>query len=130
VNEGFRSGGRGGGAQPDPLVALDDANKALRHKLLAVPALRARYLAYMGEIAEKWLDWSRLGPIVERYQKLIADDVARDTRKLDTTEAFTRRLRSAGRHRARRHHDQGLRRPAPRRAALLAHPEIVKARRR
>ena len=46
VNEGFRTGGRaGGGAQPDPLVALDDTNKALRHKLLAVPALRDRYLA-------------------------------------------------------------------------------------
>ena len=31
---------RCGGAQPDPLATLDDTNKALRHKLLAVPALR------------------------------------------------------------------------------------------
>jgi hypothetical protein len=129
VNEGFRSGGRGGGAQPDPLVALDDADKALRHKLLAVPALRTRYLAYMGEIAEKWLDWSRLGPIVERYQKLIADDVARDTRKLDTAEAFTTGVYGQPADTApaattiKGFADQ-------RRAALLAHPEIVKARRR
>ena len=33
------------GAQPDSFVALDDTNKGLRHKLLAVPALRAVILA-------------------------------------------------------------------------------------
>ena len=127
VNEGFRSSGRGGGASPDPLAALDDPNKALRHRLLAVPALRSRYLAYMGDIAERWLDWSRLGPLAGRYQKLIAEDVARDTRKLDTTEAFTTGV----------YGEPGEPAPAAttikgfveqRRAALLAHPEIVKAR--
>ncbi|HVJ26895.1 MAG TPA: hypothetical protein VM493_05105, partial [Vicinamibacterales bacterium] len=89
ANEGFRTGGRaGGGAQPDPLAAIDDPNKALRMKLLAVPKLRQQYLAYVGDIAEKWLDWNRLGPAVEQYRTLIASDVAQDTRKLDTTEAF------------------------------------------
>ena len=68
-------------------------------------------------------------PIVERYQKLIADDVARDTRKLDATEAFTTGIYGPAEE------------PAPaattikgfadqRRAALLSHPEIVKARQR
>ena len=92
-----------------------------------MPALRTRYLAYVGDIAEKWLDWQRLGPLVEKYQKLIADDVARDTRKLDTTEAFTTGVYGAG---------DGTPPPATtikgfadqRRAALLSHPEIVKAR--
>jgi hypothetical protein len=129
VNEGFRAGGRGGGASPDPLVALDDPNKALRTRLLAVPALRTRYLAYMGDIAEKWLDWRRLGPLVERYHTLIAQDVARDTRKLDSTEAFTAGV----------YGQPGEAAPSAatikgfadqRRAALLAHPEIVKARQR
>jgi hypothetical protein len=129
VNEGFRASGRGGGAQPDPLTALDDPNKALRHKLLAIPALRTRYLAYMGDIAEKWLDWSRLGPRVERYQKLIADDVARDTRKLDATEAFTTGVYGQAHEAApaattiKGFADQ-------RRAALLNHPDILKARQR
>ena len=128
ANEGFRTGGRGGsGAQPDPLTTLDDANKALRHKLLAVPALRTRYLAYVGDIADKWLDWKRLGPLVEKYQKLIGDDVAKDGRKHDSTEAFTTGV-----------YGPGGDAPPPattikgfadqRRAALLAHPEIVKAR--
>ena len=128
ANEGFRTGGRGGGAaQPDPLTTLDDPNKALRHKLLAVPNFRTRYLKYIGDIAEKWLDWNRLGPMVEEYQKLIADDVARDTRKLDTTEAFTAGVYGP---------NDGTPPTATtikgfadqRRAALLSHPDVVKAR--
>jgi hypothetical protein len=128
ANEGFRTGGRGGGAeQPEPLTTLDDPNKALRHKLLAAPGLRTRYLHYVGDIADKWLDWKRLGPLVERYQTLIADDVARDTRKLDSTEAFTTGVYGAA---------DGTPPPATtikgfadgRRAALLAHPDVVKAR--
>src|SRR6185503_19306005 len=83
ANEGFRTGGRAGGAaQPEPLTTLDDPNKALRQKLLAVPDWRRKYLLYIGDIAEKWLDWNRLGPLVAKYERLIGDDVARDTRKL------------------------------------------------
>jgi hypothetical protein len=128
VNEGFRAGGRGGtGATPDPLTTLDDPNKALRHKLLAVPSLRTRYLAYVGDIADKWLDWKRLGPIVERYQKLISDDVVRDTRKLDATDAFTTGVYGPGDGTPPTASTiKGF--AAQRRAALLAHPEIVKAR--
>jgi hypothetical protein len=130
ANEGLRTGGRGGGAaQPDPLAVLDDTNKALRHKLLAVPALRTRYLAYVGDIAEKWLDWQRLGPLVEQYRALIADDVARDTRKLDATEAFMTGIYGSG---------DGTPPSATtikgfadlRRAALLSHPEVMNARRK
>ena len=41
---------------------MNDESKPLRSKLLAVPALRARYLSYVRDIAEKWLDWKTLGP--------------------------------------------------------------------
>jgi hypothetical protein len=128
ANEGFRTGGRGGsGVQPDPLSVLDDPNKALRHKLLAVPKFRQQYLAYVGDIADKWLDWNRLGPLVEKYTTLIAADVERDTRKLDTTEAFTIGIYGAA---------DATPPPAStikgfadqRRAAILAHPEVIKAR--
>jgi hypothetical protein len=129
VNEGLRSSGRGGapGSQPDPLTTLDDTNKALRHKLLAVPEYRTRYLRYMGDIAEKWLDWARLGPIVARYEALIADDVAADTRKHTSVEAFVRGI----------HGPQDGSAPTAttirgfadlRRAAILAHPDVVAAR--
>ena len=83
-------GGRGGGnAELDPMVGLNDATKPLRSKLLAVPALRDRYLGYVRQIATKWLDWNVIGPIAQRYQALISADVMKDTRKLDSNEAFT-----------------------------------------
>ena len=63
VNETFGMPGgpgmRGGqsikGIELDPLFGADDSNKPLISKLLAVPKLRARYLGYVRDIAEKWL---------------------------------------------------------------------------
>jgi spore coat protein CotH len=81
-------GGPGGGPDLDPLVGLDDENKALRSKLLAVPALRARYMGYVRDIAERWLDWKTLGPLAEKHRALIGEDVKADTRKIYSSEAF------------------------------------------
>ena len=82
------------GAELDPLVGLNDTSKPLRSKLLAVPALRAKYLGYVREIADKWLDWRTLEPLVRQYQSVIAADVKADTRKLYPTEEFSIRRRS------------------------------------
>ncbi|MEO8070246.1 MAG: CotH kinase family protein [Acidobacteriota bacterium] len=86
-------GGPGGGmmagtATLDLLIGLDDTTKPLRSKLLAVPALRAKYLMYAQQIATKWLDWKTLGPLVTQYQALIEADVKADTRKLNSNEEF------------------------------------------
>jgi len=123
VNEAFR--GRGDAGAPDPLVALDDTNKALRRRLLAVPALRTRYLRYVGEIAETWLDWERLGPLVDHYVALIEPDVLRDTRKLSPAEAFRAGIYGAvdGPPDARTLRGFAL----LRRTALLAHPAVREA---
>jgi hypothetical protein len=90
VGRGGRRGGFGGGSTVtlDLLVGLDDPSKPLRSKLLAVPALRARYLEYAREIATRWLDWNTLGPLVTSYQALIAADVETDTRKLASFQEF------------------------------------------
>jgi hypothetical protein len=96
ANEMFSAGGgRGGGGfggsggvRLDPLVSAGDANKPIISRVLAVPALRAKYIAYVREIAQKSLDWNALSPVVKQYRDLIAADVARDTRKLMSTEAF------------------------------------------
>ena len=85
---GFGGGPGGGGVKLDPLVDASDSSKPLISRLLAVPSLRTRYLGYIRDIAERWLDWSRLGPVAQQYQTLIAEDVKADTRKLDSTEAF------------------------------------------
>ena len=96
---GRARGGRGpggglkvNGVELDPLIAANDPAKPLLSKLLAVPALRARYLGLVREIAEKWLDWKRLGPLAQHYQSLIAAEVKADTRKLDSTEDFMKGL--------------------------------------
>lgn len=88
----FRRAG-GDGSNPvelDPLANADDPAKALMYRLLAVPELRARYLGYVRDVAEHWLDWKTLGPLAQSYQSAIAADVANDHRKLYSTEAFTR----------------------------------------
>jgi hypothetical protein len=84
---GFGFGGRAG-AELDPMVGLTDTAKPLRSKLLAVPALRTRYLGYVRDIAETWLDWTKLEPLVVKYQALIAADVKTDTRKIESFEEF------------------------------------------
>lgn len=90
----FGPGGFGGfggppcGVDLDPLIGLDDPQKPLRSKLLAVPALRDRYLQHVRTIAEESLDWKHLGPIVARYRTLIETEVEADTRKLGTFAAF------------------------------------------
>ena len=68
-------GGPGGGVTLDPLVGLDSERTPLRSKLLAVPALKARYLEYVRQIAEDSLDWNKLGPVVADYRALIQDGV-------------------------------------------------------
>ena len=94
----------------DPLIGLDDVSKPLRSRLLAVPALRAKYLGYIREIAEKHLDWRTLEPKVRRYQGLIAEAVKADTKKLYSFEAFQSNV-AAG--------DESLRSFVERRRAFL-----------
>ena len=79
---------RADGMKLDPLVALDDAKKPLRSKLLAVPALRARYFSKVHTIASESLDWKTLGPVVAKYRELITKEVEADTRKLSSFEEF------------------------------------------
>ena len=79
----------GGGAQLDPLVGLNDPSKPLRSKLLAVPALRQKYLGYVRDIATKWLDWNAVAPMLKAAHSLIAAEVGR-TRGSCTTRPGSR----------------------------------------
>lgn len=89
---GGGGGNRVDGVKLDPLYAAQDGNKPLISKLLAVPALRERYLGHVRTIAERSLDWQKLGPLAERLHNLIASEVRADGRKLDSTEAFEQSL--------------------------------------
>ncbi len=129
---GGMAGPRGGnGIELDPLVALDDARKPLRSKVLAVTAFRAKYLANVKTIADESLDWKTLGPVVARYRALIDKEVEADTRKLDSLADFRRMTADEPVAAA----PPGGRGPAlsvrafadQRRAYLLNHPEIKAA---
>jgi hypothetical protein len=85
---GFGGGFGGGGTQLDPLVSVNDSSKPLRSRLLAVPALRAKYLEYVRDIATKWLDWNAIEPMLKSAHDLIAAEVRLDTRKLYDVPGF------------------------------------------
>ncbi|MDB5351012.1 MAG: cotH [Planctomycetota bacterium] len=112
----------------DPLIGLNDSAKPLRSKLLAVPALRARYLDHVRTIARDWLDWEKLGPIVAQYRAVLDKELEADTRKLMTHDAY---LRSVGEEvkgdAPRGRATANLRKFAEgRRKYLLENPEIKK----
>jgi hypothetical protein len=128
--------GRMGGAEEirgvelDPLAGSTDANKPLLHRLLAVPALKARYLAHVRTLAGEWLDWKKLGPLAEQYQALIADEVKADTRKLSSYEAFKKGISEDVEQEGFRGPDRVLSLKnfaGQRRTFLLNHPDIKQA---
>jgi hypothetical protein len=76
------------GPDLDPFIGAEDPTKVLLSRLLAVPALRTRYLELLRDMATTWLNWDLLGPIAREYQTLIDEDVKTDRRKLDSYEGF------------------------------------------
>ena len=94
ANETWREieGGRGGSfayrAQLDPFDGANDTDKALLYRLLRVESYQQRYLAYLRDIAENWLDWDRLAPVIEEAHRVIGDAVEADDRKLYSTDSF------------------------------------------
>ena len=115
----------------DPLVGLDDARKPLRSRLLAVPGLKARYLSHVRTLAERWLDWETLGPLVKGYRSLIEQEVSADTKKQSSFASFERSLVDSLPDKAEP--ARGLSQPSlrafadARRRDLLSHPEVLKA---
>jgi hypothetical protein len=115
-------GGAGGGIELDPMTGSTDPSKPLLSKLLAVPALKQRYLGYVRHIAETWLDWNRIRPMAEGYHALIRDDIKVDTHKLDSIEAFEQGLEKDS---GRRMSIKGF--VEKRRTYLLSLPEVKNA---
>lgn len=97
MNEAFRApmgpgmrGGQAGSGSPvelHPLVGIEDKQKPLRSKLLAVPSLKAKYLEHVAAVGDD-LDWKNLGPVVAQYRALIEKEIEADTKKLSTFAEF------------------------------------------
>ena len=101
VNEALREsfsrrGTGGGGVRLNPLEGSRDGSKPMLYRMLMVPELRERYLGYVRDVAENWLDWQQLEPIVGDYRALIGELVAADERKLYSTREFELGVDGAG----------------------------------
>ena len=94
-NETFRFAGGGGpnswqtdGPMLSPVASENDTRRPVVRRLFAIPHLRTRYLAHVRTIANEWLDWDRLQPIIAAYQSLADAEVKADDKKLYAYEAF------------------------------------------
>ena len=94
-NETFRFAGGGGpnswqtdGQMLSPVSQENDMMRPVISRLFAIPHLRARYLAHIRTIVDKWLDWDVLQPIIAEYQSLVDAEVKADDKKLYAYDAF------------------------------------------
>ena len=94
-NETFRFAGGGGpnswqtdGQMLSPVSQENDMMRPVISRLFAISHLRARYLAHVRTIADEWLDWDVLQPIIAEYQSLVDAEVKADDKKLYAYEAF------------------------------------------
>ena len=96
------------------------------NRLLNIPHLRARYLAHVRTIVNQWLDWRMIGPIVEEYRTLIANEVRADDKKLYDDDAFIASVAEDTSGYGRFSTPSLKRFIKERRDFLLTHPEIDK----
>ena len=75
-----------------PVLHEDNPARPLIHKLLAVPHLRARYLAHYRTIIGDWLSRESILPAIDRYLRLISKEISGDQKKIFSQEFFERNL--------------------------------------
>ncbi len=132
-NEAFSYGGGPGGfgrerdgrrepsLELDPLARADEPRAALCRALLSVPAWRARYLEHCRALVDEWLDWEKVGALIDSWREQIEPFVQQDDKSLYGYDAFVAALDQGDERRP------GLKRFfAERRAFLAAHPLLQK----
>jgi hypothetical protein len=121
--------------QLSPLGHEASRNRPVIRRLLGIPHLRARYLAHLRTLVERWLDWERIGPVASAYHRLIDEEVRADTHSAFPYGAFKASLDRGGTGERERPRGFGPMRghgPSPsfktfvteRRKHLLAHPAL------
>ncbi|MCT4579919.1 MAG: CotH kinase family protein [Flavobacteriales bacterium] len=75
-----------------PFKNVTNQNYPLLNKLLNIPEWRQRYLAHYRTILEESFTATKITELVNKYDSLISDGVANDTKKLYTTNAYVNEL--------------------------------------
>jgi hypothetical protein len=130
-NETFRYAGGGGPNRwpsSDPMLSPvgheDNSSLPVISRLLAIPHLRARYIAHVRTIIERWLDWKVLDPMIAEYQRLIAQEVEEDDKKLYGYDAFANSMAEDAGGYGRFSTPSFRKFVTERREFLLSHPEF------
>ncbi|MCC6726912.1 MAG: CotH kinase family protein [Saprospiraceae bacterium] len=71
-----------------PFFHANDANYALLNKLLAVPAIRQRYLAHLRTIIEDDLQQAEIDSLIDNYFEILDPLVTADTKKIYSYQEF------------------------------------------
>ena len=83
-------GGEGqGNPTLSPFYNTTRSTKPVLSRTLQFPDWKARYVAHFRTVIEESFSWAELGGLVTKYQNMIAQDVAKDTKKIYTTAQFT-----------------------------------------
>ena len=77
-------------------ATMHEVRAPLVNKVLAVPEWRARYLQNCRTLLDTWLDWEKIGPLVEKWKKQIEPLVAKDDKGLYGHQAFPTGLGEGG----------------------------------
>ena len=71
-----------------PTTHADNQMRPVISRLLDIPEWKARYIAHVRTVANDWLDWDAIGPIIQDYHTLIDADVEKDEKKLYSYQDF------------------------------------------
>ena len=95
-----RSGGPGGrgpggwswgelsAGMVSPMTHAENTMRPVISRLLGIPEWKARYIAHVKTVVDEWLDWEAMEPIIREYYNLIAEEVAKDDKKLYDYASF------------------------------------------
>lgn len=104
-----------------PYYEADTKRRPVVGRLLSIPHIRARYTAHMRTIISQWLNWEKVGPLVEQYRQLIDLEVRKDVRLESSYQDFVDNIESTVQGRV-----LGLKEFVElRRNFLLSHPELT-----
>ena len=90
VNEAI--GAEGGQTTLSPFYNATNSGRPALSKTLQFADWKARYIAHFRTVVEESISWTEIEKLVNKYQTMIAQDVAADTKKIYTTAQFTQNV--------------------------------------
>jgi len=91
VNEGFGAEGNAS-SNLSPFYNTTNSKRPILSQTMQFARWKARYIAHYRTFVEESFSWQELGGLITKYQKMIANDVAADAKKIYTTAQFSQNV--------------------------------------